>query len=339
MRTTIRFVTVQISIASTLLTYGATAFAQAPLFTDIPKDSPILQAALYLQEKGIVQAAASFKPNDKLTRAQAAKILVAPLVKAEELQKITSSSFADVPPGQWYTAYAEAARMLGIVDSAAKFNPNAPVTKAAYIKMLLASKKINAASMYSDIALPLSADVSDAKAWFFPMMRFALASTMTAVSADGTLSPNKELTRGEVALLTYRLAMYQDGRRTQAGLSQTETEIGNVLQALDAKDLLQAEYASARSVITVRGALTTRPTEPLVKGAVKIAEGFQSLVRGYKAGVSGDLDLVIKLAKEAYASAEKAKAFAAGLSTIANQMQTIAKDMANQARQTKATPQ
>ncbi len=325
-------------LASALLGFSVTLHAQTPMFTDLPKDSPILPAVLYLQEKGIVQAAPLFNPNGKLTRAQAAKIIVAPLVSSEELRKIVSSQFSDVPADQWYMPYAEAARSLGIVDSAPAFKPSANVTKAAFIKMLLSSKKISASSTYSEFMLPLSADIADAKAWFYPVMRYALSASLTAVGQDGMLTPNKEITRGEMALLTYRLAMYKEGRRTQALLSQTETEIANVLKMLDAKSIEQAEWASARSIITVRGALASRPTEPLVKGAVKIAEGFQSLVKGYKAGVTGDLDLVLVLAKEAYAYGDKAIAFAPGLQTIATQMQAIAKNMADQARETKASP-
>lgn len=312
------------------------AFAQN--FTDIPKDSPVLAAAEYLQSKGIVQAAAKFNPNDKLNRAQAAKILVVPLVSAEELAKVTSSQFSDVPAGQWYLPYAEAARSLGIVDSAAKFNPSAPLTKSAFIKMLLSSKEIDYVGAFSDVKLPLSSDVSSTSDWFYPVMRFALASSMTAANAEGLLSPGQELTRGDMALLYHRLDMYLEGRRTQALLSQTETDIGNVLQLLDAQVIDQAEWASARSIMTARGALAVKPEEPVVKGAMKIAEGFQSLLMAYKAGVEGRLDDVIAQAKAAYGSAEKAKSFSSTLASIADQMQTIAKSMADEARTLQATP-
>jgi len=307
-------------------------------FSDVPASSALFPATEYLKSAGIIQTVDKFNPDGKLTRAQAAKVLVAPLVSIEELSKITASQFSDIPAGQWFTSYVEAARIMGLVDSAAKFNPNAPVTKSAFMKMLLKSKKMDYASAFSDFTDPLSVDVPNATDWFYPVMRFSLASSMTAVSQDGRLNPSQEITCGQMAFYYYRLDMYTAGRRTQALLSQAETDIGNVLQMLDQKDMQQAKWASARAVITARGALASKPNEAIVKGAMKISEGFNSLVLAYKAGVEGNLDAAINYAKEAYASAEKAKAFSPGLTAIATQMQTIGKNMADEARAMKAQP-
>ncbi len=309
-----------------------TAFA----FSDVPQSSAVYPAAEYLKSKGIVQDADKYNPDQKLTRAQAAKVLVAPIVSADELAKITASQFADVPAGQWFTSYVEAARVLGLVDSGTNFNPNAPVTKAAFIKMLTKAKKLDYNGAFSDLQKPLAKDVASSADWYFPIMRYALATSMTAVSAEGTLGPAQDITRGQMALLYYRLDMYQQGRRTQALLSQAETEIGNVLQMMDAADITQAEYAAARAVVTARGALASKSDETIVKGAVKVSEGFQFLVQAYRAGVEGRLDDAIARAKDAYASAEKAKSFNAGLATIATQMQAIGKKMADEARATQA---
>ena len=327
-------------IATAIITAALSlpAVASAASYTDVQAGSPVATAAAYLQSKGIVQDAPTFNPDGKLTRAQAAKVLVAPLVSAEELAKITSSTFSDVPAGQWFTSYVEAARKLGIVDSAAKFNPNAPVTKAAFMKMLFTSKKLDYVGSFSDFKYPLSSDVASTSDWFYPVIRYGLAMSMTAVNAEGKLSPNAEITRGSMALLYYRLDMHLAGRRTQALLSQAETDISNVLQMLDQKQVNEAEWAAARSVIAARGALMAKPDEAIVKGAMKVSEGFQLLVVSYKAGIEGRLDDAINAAKAAYASAEKAKSFSPTLSTVTDQMQTIAKTMADQARTLKTQP-
>ncbi len=330
------FITVQ-TIAISVLT--ALPLVVSAAFSDVPQTSALFPATEHLKSQGIIQDAVTFNPDGLLTRAQAAKVLVAPLVSAEELAKITTSQFSDVPAGQWFTSYVEAARVIGLVDSAPSFNPNAPVTKAAFLKMILKSKKLDYTSAFSDLKQPLSSDVPSTADWFHPIMRFALASSMTAVSQEGLLNPHQEITRGQMALLYYRLDMYIAGRRTQALLSQAETDIGNVLQMLEAKDMQQAEWASARAVIASRGALASKPNEPIVKGAMKISEGFQALVIGYRAGTEGNLDLAIAASKEAYASADKAKAFSPGLATIAAQMQTIAKNMADEARKLQAQAQ
>ena len=321
-----------LGLAAALLIPG---LAMAQEVTDIPTDSPVYPAATYLMSKGIVQMSNTFKPNDKLTRSQVAKILVAPLVDAAELAKITTSSFGDVPAGSWYLPYAEAARALGIVDSAPAFNPAAPVTKAAFMKMLLGSKKIDYKALFSDLSMPLGTDVPNTTDWFYPVMRYGVASSMTAVGADGLLSPGRELTRGDMALLYYRLDMYLAGRRTQALLAQAETDIANVLQMLDQKQIDQAGFAAGRAVVASRGALAARPSEALVKAAVKVSEGFQALVKAFRSGSEGKYDEAIQYAKDAYALADKAKSFSPNLSDVANQMQTVAKNMADQARKAK----
>jgi hypothetical protein len=314
----------------------AAAAQGAATFSDVPSDSPVLPAVQYLAEKGMIQTGVPFRPNDKITRAQVAKILVAPLVAADQLKLITSSTFTDVPAGQWYVPYVEAAKVLGIVNAAPTFNPNGNVTKAAFLKKLFTSKKLNFTTAFSDLNKPLAADAQNVGDWTYPIMRFALASSVTAVNQDGTLGTAQEITRGQMAILYYRLDMYLEGRRTQALLSQAEIDIGNVLQLLNAQDMSQAEWAAARSVLATRGALTSRPNEPMVKGAVKVSEGFRSLVAGYKAGSAGNYDAAIASAKEAYALSVKANEFAPGLSPIATQMQSIAKNMADNARQLKA---
>lgn len=322
-------------VVLTLLPLSVLAQADAT-FTDLSTDSPVLPAVRYLAEKGLIQSAPLFRPDDKVTRAQVAKILTVPLVDAEQLRLITASSFADVPAGEWFVPYVEAARALGIVDSAPTFNPNGSVTKAAFLKMLFKSKKLGFSEAFGDLASPLGSDAQNTGDWTFPVMRFALASSVTAVNKDGTLGTGQEITRGQMAVLYYRLEMYLQGRRTQALLSQAETDIGNVLQLLNVQDMSQAQWAAARSVLATRGALASRPNEPLVKGAVKVSEGFRSLVAGYKAGIAGDYDAAIAAAKEAYALAVKAHEFAPGLSPIVTQMQGIAKNMADDAREMKA---
>ena len=315
--------------------FGVTAADQ---FTDLPKESPLLPAATYLVEKGILQSAPLFRPNDPVTRAQAAKVLVAPLVRAEELKKITTSTFSDVPAGQWFTSYAEAARALGIVDSAATFSPSKPVTRVAFLKMLLTSRNYNYMNAFVDLTTPLASDARTPTDWTFPVLRYAIATSLIDVKPDGTLQGGATLTRGEMALLYYRLDMYVEGRRTQALLAETEAEFSNVMRMLTDKNVDQATWAAARAVLASRGALNARPNDPLMKAAVKIAEGFQSLVRGYEAGRAGNLDGAIAAAKNTYALAEKAKSFSPGLTSLTQQIQTIAKNMADEARRMQAKP-
>lgn len=307
-------------------------------FPDVPPAHPAYAAVEYLKSVGVLQGYedGTFKPNQPVGRHEAVKIIVTPLVPAEALAQLTSSSYTDVPAGSWFLPTTEAAfRVLRIIDGPPKssqFRPTATVKKAEFLKMLELGSGVDPASSYAEIRTPLALDVTNADEWYYPYIRYAVASSMTQVTAEGMLSPGRELTRADVALLLHRFLMYREGRRTQALLSETETEIVNVLKMLEGNDVERAELSANRAFLAARGALTSQPEESIVKGAVKIAEGFQTLVAAYKAGKEGRLDDAIALSKEAWELAARAKEFNASLATVATQMQTIASNMAAEAR-------
>lgn len=319
------------------------AFAQTSSFKDVPATHPASAAIEYLKEKGIISGYAdgTFKPDAKVNRAEAIKIIVAPYVAKEVLATANATVYGDVPAGSWFLPYVEAGRqMLGIIDgppAKPNFLPTNNVKKAEFIKMLLIANKVDPATTLGEIRGGLATDVSNPDEWFYPHMRFAVASSMTMVAEDGALNPGQEITRAQVALLLYRLEMFKQGRRTQALLTEAETEIINVLSLFEKKDIVNAELAATRSTVAARGALISAPDEAIVKGAVKISEGFQSLVQAYKAGLSGNLDGAISMSGAAWNSAAKAMEFSPGLKEVATQMQGIAKTLADDARALKAS--
>ncbi len=334
-----------VATVAMLATSVVPAFAQTQTqsFADVPPTHAAFSAVEYLKSKGMVQGKpdGTFGPDEKLTRAAAIKILVAGLASGEDIAAAgATSGYNDMASTPWAIPYVELAyKKFKIIDppsQKASFNPSAIVKKSEFIKMAVAARQIDAKGAFADITLPLATDVANANEWYYPFMRYALSSSMTTVSVEGLLNPSKEVNRAEMALLLYRLDMYRAGRRTQALLSQTESDIVNLLKMLDAKDLNQAKYASARAIVTSRGALAVKPNEAVVKGAVKTAEGFGMLVRAYEAGIAGKFDEVIALSKDAWGAADKARAFSPNLESITTQMQAIAKKMADDARTMKA---
>lgn len=328
-------------VTAALATTPLVASAQSS-FKDVPANHPASPAVEYLKQKGIIAGYSdgTFRPDAKVNRAEAVKIIVAPYVSQEILATATASVYGDVPAGSWFLPYVEAARqMLQIIDgppAKPNFLPTSNVKKAEFVKMLLIANKVDPSTTLSEIRNGLATDVANPDEWFYPHMRFAVASSMTMVAEDGLLNPGQELTRAQVALLLYRLEMFKQGRRTQALLTEAETEILNVLALIDKQDIVNAEYAATRSTVAARGALISAPDEAIVKGAVKISEGFQSLVGAYKSGLQGNLDGTIALAGSAWNSAARAMEFSPGLSPVATQMQTIAKGLADEARALKA---
>ena len=83
----------------------------------------------------------AFKPNDTLTRAQAAKILCCVALGTKNADALAGggSTFSDVPASHWANKYVEFCASKGIVAGVGngKFNPDGKLTGFAFGKMLL----------------------------------------------------------------------------------------------------------------------------------------------------------------------------------------------------------
>lgn len=326
-----------------LVLFFVPSVCAAQSFSDVPKDHFAFEAIEYLKEQGVLSGYddGTFKPGKTVNRAESIKILIAPLINKEELATATSAKtvYKDVPNNSWYKPYVELARTAGVIDgppAKKKFNGENTVIKAEFLKMVQEAYNASPKTAFAEIKLPLSQDVTNVDEWYYPYMRYAITSSMTMISSEGTLSPGKKLTRAETALLLYRYMMYKKQRRTQALLSETESEILITLAFLEQKNIEEAEYASARALLAARGAHMSRPNEPVVQGAVKTSEAFRALVRAYRAGSTKDFEETIRLSGEAWNLASRGRELAPELQSLSEQVQTIAKTMADSARAEKA---
>ena len=328
-------------LSFTLLCQTHTANAA---FSDVPANTPrekaVATAVEYLHSQGIISGYAdgTFKPNNKVNRAEAVKIIVSPLASKEKLATYTDSVFNDVATDAWYLPYVEHARSeLGIVDgppSRTSFEGGRSVLKAEFIKMLLLAHGEDPWSTNNDIKLALAHDVANPDDWFYPYMRMGISTSMTAADDNGNFSPGRELTRGDVALLMFRYLMHTQGRRTQALLNVAMIDTRKASDALKIENAREADLSSVRALVAIRGALDSQPDSTVVHGAHKIVQAFRSLVRGYKSGSAGDYAETIRLSKEAWQYAEDAKSISAeDLGDIPNQVQSIASSMASSARE------
>ena len=317
------------------------AYAQQS-FKDVPPPDPAAPAIEYVKEKGIFRGYddGTFRPSLPVKRSEAAKILVLMKFSEQEAAKYTESSFVDVPAGSWYLPYVEAALVrLRIIDGPPlreAFYPDNSVKKAQFFKMLFKTQGADTAA-FDNIKLPLAPDATDTAAWYYPLLRYALSSSVLQTEADGTLRPDAELSRADVATAIFRLAKYREGMRTQALLSDAEKEFRAIPGLLGGKDIVAAEHGSARALIAARGAHLMKPGAAIVQSAVKTAEAFRALVRAYRAGVDAQWDLVVTLSQEAWTLAEKAKSISPGVQELTDQVQSAAKRLADQAREAQKT--
>jgi hypothetical protein len=323
-------------VAVGMMVTAAPAFA-AQSFSDVPQKHYAYDAVEYLKQKGMMDGYkdGTFKPDQKVNRAEALKMIVTPFL-TDASGSVSSAPYADVAAGDWFAPAVAWALKQGAIDGppkSAKFNPSRNITKSEFLKMFMGARKIDANS-FGDVKITLSRDLG-AKDWQYPYMRYAIASSMTVATSDGRYAPNSELTRGDVAVLIYRFYLYRAGQRTQALLSETEKELSKTIDALSQHDVTAADYTSARALLMIRGAHEIRPEEPMVKVIVKITEGYRSLVRAFRAASAKDWDAVIKLSGDAWYSGDQARKISEGGKKLADQLQQYSKSFANQARSAK----
>lgn len=310
--------------------------ARAAAFSDVPPDHPASAAIEFLRERGYAGGYrdGTFRPDQLVTRAEAVKLVTAPVAPIEELATFIGTAYRDIAPGDWYLPYVEYARQrLGIIDGPPKkavFRGADPVLEVEFLKMFLLAQKVDPLA-YGEVDGALAPDAPGG-AWHHPYLRLALSSAMIAADDKGYLSPGKQLTRGDVALRMEHFFRYRDGAMTQNLLTGTEREILRLLEYLGRNDVTGAEYASVRALILARGAHTSAPSTALVRGALKITEAFHALVQAYQAGLRQDFDAVVTFAGAAWRLSDEASAATAEMQAIVDQLHANAQAMAERAR-------
>lgn len=291
-----------------------------------------------MQKSGILNGYTdgTFRPEKAVSRAEAVKIIVAPLISQQQINTEMSSAYTDVATDSWYFPYVEWARTeRKIIDGPphkVAFEGGRTVLLAEFLKMLQLAHGINANDNHTDIVLPISHDIQNTEEWYYPYFRYGLTASMLSVDSNGKFHPDKNITRADAALLLYHFLLYRENLRTQELLNQTERNIRITLRAWDKNYIAEAEYASARALLTARGALASS-NEPLTKAVLEVAQAFRSLVRGNRAGLNGEYAETERLAGEAWHYAAAAMQHSVSLEPLASQIQSLAKIMADNARE------
>ena len=159
--------------------------------------------------KGIIDGRADgeFVPNDYVTRAEFAKLIV----KVFNLEDDTATEpFVDVNDSDWFTPYVAAAAKAGIVNGRTdtEFAPNATITRAEMATMVA-----RAMAQYLEYELTVSEDqalsrfVDAAEIHETLKAGVALAADHGVVEGEeaNQFKPNNNATRAQAAVIIYRL--------------------------------------------------------------------------------------------------------------------------------------
>ena len=137
----------------------------------------------------------NFKPENQLTRAQAAQLVYRLLVNPD--WGYGTCSYLDVPAWEWYAGPVTALCRLGLFDDGSYFRPNDIITRAEFVDLLVRLRP----DAYGTAAFP------DVPAWHWAADAIGAAVSLGWINGypNGTFGPDKGLTRAEACTVVNRM--------------------------------------------------------------------------------------------------------------------------------------
>ena len=200
-----------ITLVATDGTNTATAYqvllTEQRSFSDLSTQDWSWHPVQFLATQNVISGYAdgTFRPNNTVTRAQFAKMLVGGMGWA--LANPAQPTFSDVPPTNWAFAFVETAVQHGALAGYADgtFRPNTDVTRAQLAKLIVTARGWS-------LVTPASGTFSDVPTtnWAYRFVETAVDSGVLGGYADGTFRPFAPATRAQVAkILTNGLVLGQ----------------------------------------------------------------------------------------------------------------------------------
>ena len=177
-------------------------------FTDIANKSAEMQSAIrYLASKGIINGDTdtTFSPDASISRAEIAALIVRALGK---LDSSATNSFTDVTTANWYYSAAGSSQRLGIITGYEDntFRGTTAINKEQIVAV--AARVLISEMNYKtpgDTATYLGKYSDTVVAWAQPQVALATKENLVVYRTDGTFSGAKNMTRGDAAIIIYRL--------------------------------------------------------------------------------------------------------------------------------------
>ena len=177
-------------------------------FTDITNKSTEMQKAIkYLAAHGIVMGSGgtNYSPNDSISRAELTALVLRALGKVDSK---ATPTFTDVTQANWYYATAASSQKLGYITGFEDntFRGTTTINKEQIV--VVAARVLGGEMNYktpSNIATYLSKYSDTVVSWAQPQVALATRENLVVYRTDGTFSGAKNMTRGDAAIIIYRL--------------------------------------------------------------------------------------------------------------------------------------
>ncbi len=177
-------------------------------FSDIANKSQEMQKAIrYLASKGIINGTTEtqFSPDGSINRAEIATLIVKALGK---LDSSAAANFTDVSRGSWFYAAAASSQKQGYIQGYEDrtFRGSTAISKVQIISV--SSRVLQKEMRYkvpSSSASVLTKYSDTVDAWAQSDVALATKENLVLYRKDGTFSGRSNMTRGNAAIIIYRL--------------------------------------------------------------------------------------------------------------------------------------
>lgn len=242
----------------------------AKSFSDVKMNTEMGRAVDDLSNRGIISGYANgtFRPNNDVTRAQAAKIVAGAVKMESHISKYpelvweypeyyTPQPFRDLAVSSAYfepvSALGDWGAMNGYDDNT--FKPNNKLTRAQIAKVLMRAYAIpnQDEASYTSTGKKFKDVNSESESYSF--IRKINELGIMQETSKGYFSPNKRVTRGELALYIYRLDQHFAKQYKQASNGQSLNAPGSLVAHLYEGESVMAQqiyYEAPNHTIRMR---------------------------------------------------------------------------------------
>lgn len=170
-------------------------------FDDVNADAWYYDAVKYCVNREYMNgtAAATFAPNDKLTREMFVQVLAN--MSGADLSNYTDTSFADVKEGSWFAPAVEWAYENGLTSgiSKDKFGTGQYVTREQLAVFMTRYAQYLTKLTREEASLKVFSDYSDISSWALDSMSWMVAKGFINGTGSAKLSPKANATRAQMA--------------------------------------------------------------------------------------------------------------------------------------------
>ncbi len=193
-------------LAGLFLAFSSPTFASS--FSDVSENHLNYYAIEYLKEHEVIHGYSdgTFKPDEKVNRAEAIKIIDGAF--SVDMSGEYDVIFPDVKKEDWFFPYVMGAKSAEIVHGYqdGKFRPENTVNLAETLKLIVLAGKVELPPQVSENVFT---DVPKSE-WYAPHALYTKEHNVVLPDENGNLNASAEMTRGQIAEVIYRMMVINE---------------------------------------------------------------------------------------------------------------------------------